>query len=269
METICGRTPSLRELQQWMAALIVSGEPLAALLRNGGACEALIARNRGNIAERLAVYVNGYPARLQEALAEQFPAIAHVVGAGAFGELVHRYLEAVPLRSYNLNDAGAALPQFLSDDGLTKRLPFLTDLAQLEWAVARAFHAWDEPLFDPTSVAHWTPEQWEHAVLRFQPWVAVVTSNWPIREIWECRDTPLEEIAIDLCNRPDRVRVRRLGLAIMCESLDEPEAIALGALLAGRTLGAALTAINGDDPETVAAWFARWAAAGMITAYDL
>src|SRR5512139_1662351 len=55
METTCGRTPRLRELQQWMAALIVSGEPLAALLRNGGACEALIARGRGNIAERLAV----------------------------------------------------------------------------------------------------------------------------------------------------------------------------------------------------------------------
>jgi hypothetical protein len=247
-----------------MAGLISGSErlssesnTLAAFVAVPEGCEALT---------RLRVYANGYPARLEEALTETFPAVEHVVGVGAFASLVHRFAALVPLHSYNLNDAGEAMPEFLRTDPLTSTLPFLPSLARLEWQVARAFHATDEAAFDPTSVADWSLEDWERAVLRFQPWLAVVESEWPVREVWECRETAVDEIDIDLHDRPDRVLVRRNGFAVVCESVGHAEAHALRLLLDGQSLGSAVAMLakRGDDPASVTTWFARWVSLRMI-----
>lgn len=263
MDTFAG-TPPLRELQQWLADLIVRGQPLSTPLLQH------IEIPGGSVAERLAVHVNGYPARIQEALEEQFPAVAHIAGAGAFAALVKRYVEAVQLDSYTLSDAGLELPRFLRTDRLTAQLPFLVDLAQLEAHVARAFHAFDEPTLDRQAVTHWTPEQWDRATLRFQSWVAVMTSDWPVREIWDCREMPIEDIDIDL-KRPDCVLVRRVGDTVICESVGRREADVLAALLAGRTLGTVVAefASRGDDPAAVSTWFARWMALRLITGCEV
>ncbi len=235
--------------------------------REGSGYGWLIDVPEGRAAQRLAVYVNGYPARIEQALEEQFPALAHIVGADAFAALVQRYIAAVPLHSYNLNDAGAGLPEFLRTDRLTPRLPFLPDLAQLEWRVARAFHAHEHTPADPSAFVDWSVEDWTGAVLRFQPSVALVCSDWPIREIWDARETLRADIDIDLRNRPDRVLVRRSGYTVLCESLDDTAARCLAALLEGQTLGRVAEALvaNSSDPASVFASFARWMELRMIT----
>jgi hypothetical protein len=258
------QTPTLRELQQWMAGLIFDSERLSS--ESDTLAAFVTVPQGGDALTRLRVYANGYPARLEEALNETYPAVEHAVGAGAFAALVHRFAEAVPLHSYSLSDAGEQLPDFLRSDLLTSTLPFLPDLARLEWHVARAFHATDDARFDPSSVTHWSLEDWERAVLRFQPWVALLESEWPVREIWECRETPIEQIDLDLRGRPDRVLVRRAGFAVVCESLGDAEARTLRRLLDGQSLGSAVAALadRGDDPASVSTWFARWASLRMI-----
>jgi putative DNA-binding protein len=250
-----------------MAGLIVDGAQLNALAREPAPASWLTIPASDAGVERLRVYAGGYPVRVQEALAETYPAVAHLVGDGAFAGLVRRFAAVVPLHSYNLNDAGLELPQFLRTDRLTTDLSFLPDLANLEWRVARAFHAYEQAPLDPAALAGWGLDDWQHAVVRFQPSVAVVTSDWPIRELWECRETPLETIDIDLRGRADRVLVRRAGYAVACESLDEQEGNVLSALLAGETLGTALAVLaeRENGAADVSSWFARWMALHMIT----
>jgi len=250
-----------------MAAQIVNRDRLDAFTPEEGHGSELVALpQRGTVVERLRVYAGGYPVRVEEALTETFPAIAHVVGEAAFANLARRYVEARSLHSYNLNDAGADLPRFLRTDALTGRLQFLPDLGRLEWQVACAFHARDQVTFDPTAVVNWSMDDWQGARLRFQPWVALVTSEWPIREIWESREMPIEEIDIDLDHRPDRVLVRRSGYSVLCESVDDAEAELLGALVEGQTLGSAIATLTarGGDPASVSAWFTRWMALRLI-----
>ena len=253
--------PTLRELQRWMAALILDPQRLET-----SSPEAITSLDREAALQRLHVYADGYPARIEESLAENFPALAHLTGAAAFHALTHRYLHAVVLPSYNLNDAGAALAAFLRADPLAAGLPFLSDLAELEWRVARAFHAAALPPLDPTRLTAWSADDWEHAVLRFQPAVALVSSAWPIRELWECQGTPIEAIDVDLNGRPDHVLVYRAGFAVHCLSLPAPEARALRDALAGRHLGELVErlAADDDDPDRVAAWFARWMQLGIV-----
>ncbi len=263
MSTTRANEPRLHDLQRQMAALILNGieSPTPHI-------DALVdVPPRGDVLERLQVYAAGYPARISESLKESFPAVAHVLGEGAFHALVHRYIAGVAFGSYNLNDAGAALPRFLETDQLSRDLPFLPDLARLEWQVARAFHAHEQPPFDAMAAADWTLDDWAQVTMRFQPSVALVESDWPIRAIWECRRTPIEDIDLDLQNRADRVLVRRSGDAVVCESIDDAEAEALGALLAGQTLGDVITTRgeHGDTAAVVAAWFTRWTSLGLIT----
>ncbi len=251
--------PALHELQRAMAARILpaaesSDAALAAWLRVPPGVA---------LAERLGVYVGGYPVRVHDALEEQFPAVAHTLGADAFAALTRRYAAAVALTSYNLNDAGAQLPGFLSHDELAQQFPFLPDLAALEWLVTRAFHAREQPPLDPASLADWSAEDWDGAVLRFQPAVAVVQSEWPILAIWNSRDTSIE---VDRRDCLEYVLIHRSGFAVHCVALDAAQAEALTALCAGRGLGEVtnLLEARGADTSAVSTWFATWMQSGLI-----
>ncbi len=239
-----------------MASLIVHPDRVESETSEG-----LIAQPpRGERHERLAVYVNGYPARVREAIEECFPAVTHLIGQRATHELVARYVRALTRHSYNLNAVAAELPGFLCSDALNGQFPFLPDLAQLEWAVTCAFHAHDRAPLDLGVLATWSEEQWQHAVFEFQPSVALVRSSWPIRDLWEARETPIEDIDINLRDRPDRVLVRRAGPGVLCQPVSHDEARLLAALLAGRTLGdvSDLLVTSGGAPASVSTWFARW-----------
>ncbi len=254
--------PSLREVQRRLAAGILTGAP------DRGATATWLAVPTGVAAgDRFAVYVNGYPARLHDALAEQFPALAHVIGGARFHALVQRYQRGARLGSYNLNCAGAELASFLRRDGLAEELPFTPDLAGLEWAIHQAFHAGEAAPLDPAALAARSADDFTRARLRFQPSVAVVESPWPIHTLWEARDTPREQIDIDL-GVSECVLVCRHGLQVACRVIESREAAALRQLLAGTPLGAVTAdlAVSGVAAERVSAWFARWMAHGMLAA---
>lgn len=215
--------------------------------------------------ERLHVYCAGYPARVRDSLAETYTAVADLVGDDAFAALADRYAASVPLTSYNLNDAGAQLPAFLRHDRLRDERPFLPDLAELEWRVAVAFHAAERPALDPRALA-WTVEDWANAVLQFQPAVTVLSSAWPLLDLWTARDTVRDAIDIELRGRPEHIIVRRAGLIVRCESVSAHEALTLQLLLDGHQLGESVERLEADghDPSVVLAWFSRWTSASMI-----
>ena len=239
-------SPSLRETQRWMKARVLAGDPND---------------------ERLSVYSGGYLARVQEALEEAYPAVRHILGVRAFSELARDYAAGHPSRSYNLSRAGLHLPGFLPTHPLTKELPFLPDLAWLEWQVVEAFHAFDRPPMDPARLAAIPPKDWDRLKLAFQPSVGRVASAWPILDIWEARDRPVAEVRIDLIDRPQRVLVFRKAWIVRCELIDERQDAALQALLSGKTLGELCGLLSvgpaaGDPP--LADWFSRWAASGLV-----
>lgn len=255
--------PSLQDLQRWMKSRIVprGAEPSGAPLD-------ILNPQRGTPgAERLAVYAGGYVARIHQSLAEAYEAVRHVVGERAFSDLAHGYAERHPSHDSNLSLAGRHLPGFLADHPLTSKLPFLPDLARLEWLVRQAFHAFDEPPLDPRRLSQLPLEDWQRARLVFQPSVGLVASAWPVLDIWASRTRPRSEINIDLVNRPQRVLVFRQGLEVRCELLDAWQHALLEGLLAGRPLGAVLAALaasSDDQPLPLTAWFSRWSSLGLL-----
>jgi hypothetical protein len=217
---------------------------------------------------RLAVYTDGYPARMHEALREAFPALAHIVGARTFAEFVDRYCAAVDIPATNLNSIGEMLPEFLCNDIAAHELPFLPDLARLEWLVQQAFHATHAVPIDPAAMHPPAGRGWEDVCLDFQPGLGVVRSAWPVLDLWQARDTPRGEIDINLTGRPQNVVVWRDGFEVRCDAVSDAEATVLHSLRNGMTLGQAIARIESEivDPASVAGWFAGWLQTGRIVA---
>jgi hypothetical protein len=255
--------PSLHETQRWLARIIL--DPAAV---ESGAIDAsgALAHDAATARIRLGAYTGGYPARLEEALAEAYPALRHVLGGETFAAMVGRYLPAVPAGIYNLNDVGAPLPAWLATDDVARAVPFAPDLARLELAVQRAFHATLLPPVDATPLASWTPDDWDRAVVRFQAGVAPVRSAWPIHDVWQARTQPRDTIGVVLEDRPQDLIVARAGFGVAVTVTAADEAMLLERLLAGERLGSALAALeaSGIAGETVSAWFAGWVRRGLV-----
>ena len=257
--------PSLREFQQWMKERIRSSHGAAPAAEP----DAPVDPQRGTPGEArvAAVYGGAYTARIQDALAEVYEAVRFVLGESAFTQLAHEYVARYSSHDYNLGFAGRHLPELLAGSPWSQRLPFLPDLAQLEWFVCQAFHAFDQPPVDLAPLSGLSLAQWERVRAIFQPSVSLVASSWPIRDIWASRVQPRHTLNLDVINRPQRVLVHREGMTVTCELLEEGPHRVLERLLAGDDLGAAcvvLARIEGTERFQASEWFARWARHGLI-----
>jgi len=244
--------PTLLEVQRAMKRRILKQQPIDGLLHE----------------ERMDVYADAYVARMMEALSETYEAVKHLLGQEAFIELTESYMEAHPSHSYNLNDVGENMAEHLSKTRFVEKLPFLPDLATLERQVARTFHAFDSAAFEPAKLAGYSEEDWERLRVYFQPSVAVVSSSWPVLDIWNARKTSLNELSIGLEGRPQDVLVMRRGLEVVCELVDPAQAELIRSLQRGEALGesCARLAEKADAGELrMGEWFSSWASRGLIT----
>lgn len=256
--------PTLRELQRALSAHIVAGHgpPLDALIRVPVGADP---------SARIAAYTEGYPARVTEALRESYPALANIVGDGSLAGLSQRYRAVLRDEPRNLNDVGADLPAFLRGDRLTEQLPFLPELAALEWAMTRSFHAPAGDRFDPIECKSWSLEDWQRAQIRFQPGLALLRSNWPLCALHATRNRQRDEIDVDLERGCECVLVYRRGFEVAVEAVPPREADAIEAFLADEPLAdvAERLARDGAQGDDVVALFQGWVSKGLIASVRL
>jgi hypothetical protein len=249
---------TLAEIQAAMADNIRGGEPIP---------EAWISAPAGvDLGARLRVYTDGYPARIIEALAETFPTTAHILGDATFTALGKRYVAGLRRAPRNLNHVGSNLQRFLCKDVLCESLPFLPDLASLEWAIQQAFHSHlGEPL-DGLKYADWAPENWSLARIGFQPAVTLVRSEWPLSELHDAQQVERESIDIDLTRHPGRFLVYRIGFDVEVESVSEAEADAVEMFKRDARLGEVVERLGeqGADAGCISRLFARWSSLGLV-----
>ncbi|HXH04204.1 MAG TPA: DNA-binding domain-containing protein, partial [Candidatus Competibacteraceae bacterium] len=124
----------LRKLQSAFAAAVYEGRVPAALAE-------LIVGDGLAPAARLGLYRNNTVLNLGDALAAAYPVLQRLLGADCFRALARAYIGAHPSRSGDLHDYGDALADFLAGLPELAALPYLADVARLEWRVHRAYFA--------------------------------------------------------------------------------------------------------------------------------
>lgn len=225
---------------------------------------------------RLDVYANMYFFRIRDAVAEDFPAVAKLVGPAKWHNLMTDYLLAHPSRHWSLRWVGDRMGEFLSTHPLAAERPDLPDLARLEWALADVFQQVDPPPFPRAALAAVPPEAWPG--IRF----SAATSVHLLRlghEVGGLRDAllagedpdtpqdPPDPPAPD--ERPTRLLVWREDETGHHEEIDARTFAALSALLSGESFGAVCDLLaSGSEDESGAAGSADAAEAAATLLAD-
>ena len=191
---------------------------------------------------RYDVYRNNVTASLAEALETGFPVVRKLVGDEFFRGMAVLHARAHPPRSPLMMHYGADFPAFLAGFGPARGLPYLPDVARLELALRRAYHAADAAPVDAAALAAIPPEALAETRMRFAPAVALIASDYPVWGIWQAnaRDgaKPLPRAEAALVARP--------GLDPTVSHVAPEAAPVLAALIEGAPLGTALDAARGE-----------------------
>ncbi len=180
---------SLAELQRLLYRLIAAPEGVAAHLAAEGedlsvALDELLAGDdRLTATRRLEIYAEAYFYRILDCLKEDFPATLATVGADSFHNLITGYLIAHPPTQPSLAHAGDYLPEFLRDHPMCEEWPFIADLAQLESALLKVFHAANAQELTVEAMHAVPVEKWPALKMRTHPAVAVIDCEWRVDEL--------------------------------------------------------------------------------------
>jgi hypothetical protein len=231
----------LRDLQTEFAAALIDEHPnLDVRVRAG----------RFPAAQHFQVYRNNLVESLTGALRAVYPVVEKLVGDGFFRYTAHEYLGKHRPRSGNLHDFGDAFAGFLAGFEPAAELPYLPDVAQLEWAWHRAFHAADALVFDLARLGAVPADQ--HEKLRFvlHPSAQLLASAFPIVRIFEINQEEYNgDVSVDFNAGGARVLVIRRELTVFVEPLAAGEAELLTALAKKQTLGDAVQAALIAQPD--------------------
>lgn len=145
----------------------------------------LVARDEITARERLDVYANMYFFRLLDALRDDLPSVAALLGDDDFHNLVVDYLLAHPSTDPSLRHAGRHLPAFVSGHGAGAAHPDLADLARLDLARNDVFDAADSPAIDAATLATVPAEAWPRLRLRIAPAVRWLRLRGSVLPAWE------------------------------------------------------------------------------------
>lgn len=148
----------------------------------------------GNVANaRFGVYRNTVVVSLRDALTACFPILAKLLGPQNFMQLAGIYRHQYPPKSPLMMFYGDDMPQLLDTFAPLQHIGYLADVARLEIAMRRSYHAADATPIDPAALQQLSAETLTQTVLTFAPATALIQSNWPLYDIWRFNsvaDTP-------------------------------------------------------------------------------
>lgn len=214
--------------------------------------------------KRFGVYRNNVVVGLVEALEARFPAVRKIVGEEFFRAAAKCFALAQPPASPLMIFYGDAFPAFLAGFAPAREVPYLADVARLEMARTRAFHAADAAPLAPETLSAIPPEHVAELGFVLHPSLEIVVSDYPIVTIWGMNSGKMELAPIEDWRGEDAL-VSRPGLDVEVRRLPPGAKIFLQSLAAGEPLGvaaaAALTAhADFDVAANLAALFAGIAA---------
>jgi hypothetical protein len=272
----------LARIQRWMQACI----------EDQGTCEEAIASERAQSAisaeearsivlpsktlssfERLDIYRGMYLMRMEEALESDYPALKHFLGADKFMEVVARYVDVYPSKSYTLNRLGDHFPKFLSTlDDLPKK-EFCCELARMELLLTEVFDAEETPPLTEAAVRAVPPEAWETARLKPIQAFALAEFEYPVSQYLGGVDE--ENTFPRIARKKTWMVAYRRDFSIHRHDLDQPAYEMLSALASGQTVGDAIVGIMtrrwrpAVKEARLFEWFRDWMAQGLFQAVEV
>ena len=228
-----------------------------ALLRPEAPCPAgLKTWNGSDPAQRFAVYRNNVVVSLVDALADGYPVVQALVGEDFFRAMAAEFARGNPPRSPVLAWYGAGFADFVEGFPPAGGLPYLADVARLEWLRVDAWHAADADPLPLAGIGARLADESALPALRLalHPSLRVLRSAHPVVSLWAAHQA--EDVAaalgtIDFADAEAALVVRE-GLDVAILRIKAGAAEFVDKLLRGAALGEAVQASGPFDlPATL------------------
>jgi hypothetical protein len=215
------------------------------------------------------VHRSNVSASLRQAIEAAFPVTRALVGDAFFAALADRFVIAEPPRLGWLFAYGVRFPDFVAADGPARGVPYLADVARLEWARIHAANTSDTGELNLQALAGLAPEALAALRLHLHPAASIIVSPYRMFDIWWAHrqaDASRSLAAIEKVDIPQTVLVSRPSDTVTSVvELDVGDAALLRSVLAGaRFDDACQAAIDAEADYDLGAGLARLAALRAI-----
>lgn len=238
-----------------MSELLALQRDFAAAVREPARAPVFLARLAGAAARNadlLAIYRGNALSNAHAALLLAYPVCAEVLGEECFAQLARLYWHENPASEGDLNLYGAALAECIAARDDFAELPWLADLARLEWALHEAGMAPDHQPTPFMQLASLSEAELAGTRLQFQPALCLIASSWPVASLWvqhqpEWRAVHGEVFQLDDCG-PETALIYRDGFKPRVLAMAVAAADLLAVLQTGEALLPALSACAEAHP---------------------
>lgn len=241
----------------------------AVLLAPTFAClPGLKAWNGSDPAKRFGVYRNNVVVSLVDAMADSYPVVQALVGDEFFRAMAGEFVRRSPPRSPVLAWYGGGFADFISSFEPAAGLPYLPDVARLEWLRVEAWHAADATALSMDELAALLADEERLPSTRFtlHPALRVMISAHPVVSLWAAHqeDDPAAVLSgVDMTQSEAALLVRpELGVEIV--PIDTATADFIQNLQSGATLGDA-GLLDLDLPAALGLLMRTGAFVGILT----
>ncbi|MBU1363196.1 MAG: DNA-binding domain-containing protein [Gammaproteobacteria bacterium] len=210
----------------------------------------LTAWNGSDPAHRFRIYRNNVIVSLIDALADTFEVTQQLVGEDFFRAMARVYAYGHPPQSRLMAFYGASFPTFIASFPPAAALPYLADVARLEYLRVVAYHAADLPGIGSDEVAAALAEQATLPTLKvsLHPSLAVLASASAVVSLWAAHQGILE-LSTVTTDSPETALVLRHGLDVEVMQISPAAGAFISALQSGVSLGQAAAAVAAIEAD--------------------
>jgi hypothetical protein len=234
---------ALREMQFAVADAVIHPEGL------GGAL-GLIADDGVRPEARLSIYRNNFSETLTHALAATYPVTERLVGTDYFRHIARQYIRSFPSLTGNVCDYGDDFGFFVAGLPSARHLPYLADVARLEWSWQEVFHEVVEAPLDIAGLGTVPSSRWADLQLRLNRASRLIASDHPILRIWQVNQPEYAgDPGVDLGEGGCHLLLLQRRLNVEIIRLSRGEYTLLEACSRGASLQSAYEVAAAQEPE--------------------
>ena len=138
------------------------------------------------------IYQSSILGKLSRALQSIYPVCHRLVGEAFFTRTAITYIRQYPSTSPDLGDYGEHFASFLAQFKPAASLPYLSEVANLEWYWHRIFNGEDTTTLNFEALAQISQTKWGNLIFQLPKTHVLLESPYPIHRIWQINQPDYE-----------------------------------------------------------------------------
>lgn len=202
-----------------------------------------------SLEDRFSVYQNNVLKSLADVIVATYPLIEILTGKDFLRGMARDFIKNNLPEKGNINDYGGGFADFIKDFEVAKGLPYLSDIARMEWAVNEVYYAPDDTAIDMKKLQGVAEKDFERLSFSLRKSCRFITSDYPLYEI---RDFCLEESRVGHLNidsGASNLLIFRPELDVEIFEITDNELHFLQNIAKGQKIEHAIETIDADEPN--------------------